>query len=861
MWRPLHTLALSLLVVLCLAAHLHAQSVDIAFTIENAPGSFSREQLDAALPDNYIDAGYSEDMQTLRVDACQAGFYCPPGTTLGAVACPPGTYLSDTAAYSADQCIQCPARKYCPGPNATAFVTCPAGTFCPSMGLAAPKLCPQGQYGTTEGSTACTTCAGGIACANTGMTAPGTPCTAGFYAPPGSGICQACPEGHACTGTGASAPTPCAPGTYAAEAGATACQNPAPGYHSPSTTVTLPCSAGYYSEGNAPTTACTPCPAGAYCPSSALSSPTLCAKGYFQDQTTQQACIGCRPGYRCPTTGVSSPQQCPAGTYSAANRPNCTQTPAGYYSAAGASAPTACPTGTYQPHPGATSDNACLACDVAFICPSGSSIQTSCAAGTYSSNGACLSCVGGHYCPAGAAAPIVCPAGTFTDSLSATALTDCIDAPKGTYAGSAGSLTATACNPGYYNDLSGQTSCRPCPAGTKCPITNTADPIVCVAGTYSIASASVKCETTLAGFYAKAGATAASPCQPGYYCVGGVGSGAPVRCPAGTYAAIEMASACITTPPGFYSNAGADAPVPCDKGTYLPTSGGNSSAACIPCGQGYTCPAGSATKNSDPECAPGTYLNSVSQQCTDCPKGAYCPPSSKSPILCPKGTFSDQIKAVACTSAPAGAYVASIGASASVVCPVATYSESKGASVCQNCTAGTFDATSTGRTSPCPLCPVDHYCPNGVTKTQCQAATNTRGNPGATSTLNCACTPGYSCLYKKRISAVVTLNVSLTNWNANAGGIKDSFIAAIAAAAGVLPSQVVLGPVTARVSNRRLLSVPPGERTGHALRRALERISGTGGDEHMVRVRFEVTGVSPAVDVHHALRTSTMWKL
>ena len=85
---------------------------------------------------------------------------------------------------------------------------------------------------------------------------------------------------------------------------------------------------------------------------------------------------------------------------------------------------------------------------------------------------------------------------------------------------------------------------------------------------------------------------------------------------------------------------------------------------------------------------------------------------------------------------------------------------------------------------------------------------------GSYSRLNCKCDPGYSCTYYKRIQAIVTLNSTAYDFNNNVGGVRDAFIAAMAAAANVQSQHVTINGVVSRASSasgsggRRLLSLP-----------------------------------------------------
>jgi hypothetical protein len=77
---------------------------------------------------------------------------------------------------------------------------------------------------------------------------------------------------------------------------------------------------------------------------------------------------------------------------------------------------------------------------------------------------------------------------------------------------------------------------------------------------------------------------------------------------------------------------------------------------------------------------------------------------------------------------------------------------------------------------------------------------------GVSSQLGCRCNPGFICSYTKKIQATFSLNITAANFNSNTGGVRDAFIAAIAAAAGVPISKVIINGVKIRVLGRRLLS-------------------------------------------------------
>jgi len=222
--------------------------------------------------------------------------------------------------------------------------------------------------------------------------------------------------------------------------------------------------------------------------------------------------------------------------------------------------------------------------------------------------------------------------------------------------------------------------------------------------------------------------------------------------------------------PGFWCAAGSALPTPCAAGTYQPHANQASASACLPCPPGAYCPQNSSTPS---VCAAGTYQPYASKEvvgdCLACTAGNYCPQNSSVPTPCAAGTF--------------------LGTS--------------GGASCSPCSAGTYDATTLGRTTPCPACAVNSYCLSALSQAPCPA--NTVSDAGAVSQLQCACVSGYSCTYTKRIAATVTLNnTSLAAFEADTGGVRTNFIATIAAAAGVKPAQVTIVNAQTHISGRRM---------------------------------------------------------
>jgi len=112
--------------------------------------------------------------------------------------------------------------------------------------------------------------------------------------------------------------------------------------------------------------------------------------------------------------------------------------------------------------------------------------------------------------------------------------------------------------------------------------------------------------------------------------------------------------------------------------------------------------------------------------------------------------------------------------------------------------------------SKCVACAADFYCP--IQSMQLSCPSNTFSLERTVSQLGCYCNAGYTCSYRKRITAVVTLNVTLAQWNSDAGGVQTSFKAALASAAAVDVSNVHIINVREHSLSvrRRLLSSTEG---------------------------------------------------
>ena len=172
-------------------------------------------------------------------------------------------------------------------------------------------------------------------------------------------------------------------------------------------------------------------------------------------------------------------------------------------------------------------------------------------------------------------------------------------------------------------------------------------------------------------------------------------------------------------------------------------------------------------------------------------------------ITCPVGEYKykppQNNSNATCSACPAGTYNSQLAyapISGCVDCPAGTYSltpHATNASFCLPCPLGTYSILP-GRETQCPACPANSYCANPTTSQPCPS--NTHSPAGSTSVLQCRCDAGYVCSYTKRISATVVLNSTLSDFNTNTGNVQTNFINALALAAGVSPSNVLIDRVT-----------------------------------------------------------------
>ncbi|XP_070825764.1 sushi, von Willebrand factor type A, EGF and pentraxin domain-containing protein 1-like [Chaetodon trifascialis] len=186
---------------------------------------------------------YCQVEGTVQPAQCPIGYYCPPGLTLGLeFPCPPGTVQSQLGASSPEACLLCPAGMFCSQPgqsrptglceagfycpagstspnsteyqgNSTRSLLCPSGHYCPS-GAGYPLPCPIGSLSISRGlkrDDECPPCPPGMFCDRPAIAelSDALPCHAGYVCLGGSSSPTPsdgphgylCPTGHSCPPT------------------------------------------------------------------------------------------------------------------------------------------------------------------------------------------------------------------------------------------------------------------------------------------------------------------------------------------------------------------------------------------------------------------------------------------------------------------------------------------------------------------------------------------------------------------------------------------------------------------------------------------------------------------------------------
>lgn len=766
------------------------------------------------------------------------------------VPCGAGTF----SLAQATTCLNCSAGSYSSA-NASACQACVNGTWS-AFSATACVACRAGLYSETVRATSnatCLPCPNGTASSDSGVGWQGSClwCSAGLYATAGSTACLTCPnltyspaQAASCLGCPAFSDSPAGSSLDKCVCRAGYVQN---NTFQPFTC--QPCLLGTYLSGNQ-SSACIPCPAGFYGLISRAASLDAgcgqCGLGtYSQAQAT--ACILCPAGNFTALNGSSQCMACPTGTWGSSGASACNPCPPGTFSnttlATNSTACQPCPSGTYSTNTGVSSINFCYPCPAGSSSDAGAVSCAGCPANTFNnletrqcvrcpSNSSSLSgsimngclcdpgfshfyrsrAVGGYeiYVPDAVTGQLFrshrfFPAGTI-QILKATLLVfvcDDVALYRSTYEEGVyqvpgdflarSSKTACSSNANIQYDVSGAFDASESTTYFKC--------VACEAGKYSSAPGQEVCFTCPAGKYqADTSGTYCNACDTGYVSADGAancnGCSAGqyqadatkcLPCPAGTSSGTAPATQCSVCPPNFWSAIGSQTCTECPYFSFSP--GGTDLQGCL-------CKAGTYFRSEDGSCQvclPGTYSINGATACSVCAPGTITDFFGYSNcIACGQGLYTDGPGASVCQSCAVG-FIPRADKSACEACPLGYYCLPDGSAA--PCPDGTIvNGTGLNSVDQCIQCPANNVCPDKQTIQPCPQ--NTHSEPGATSMMQCECDIGFSCTYTKTLNAVVELPMSPDQFAL----LTPEFIKAVAEAAGVDPSNVVINSV---------ISIPP----------------------------------------------------
>lgn len=756
---------------------------------------------------------------------CPMNHYCSGGNANNV--CPPGTKSQPGSILSG--CVQCDAGEYCQ--NGQVGV-CPVNSWSPTRSkVVADCVCMPGYYGI---SPACTICPVGSYCSGGQMALS---CTANASSPVGSVYSSQCVCNPGFVGVNNSACVVCAVGSWCMSGIQNQCPQNMGSLSGSYRQSNCTCNPGYTGQDGGP---CVSCPAGSYkdqigsvtctnCPigtsSNVLAATTssvcgLCSRGGYNQFVGQAACSLCLAGYYADSLGSTACGTCVAGTYSAEGAASCTQCGAGSYSvvvaATDISTCTMCSVGSWA-LAGSTSCNICGACSYWFwppkiIANTVGPFTVSVSVGTNSKSAMTL--------VSASRAIVADNANLYSVDLGTWAVTNLNYQPQETrfY----GHVEASRDRSSLYlvQSMVYRVSLPSLSLISEYVVSGPGGASETLDGTGlwvgqmgGLSLFDVATEMLVKSFALPSGVSnvVITPClhtsYPQYvFVVGSVPFGfRRMSVATGSWTTLVTnlgsLSKCEFTPDGNFvvltSISGAwlwsvalgttqqiatgqmndmlvdpvqnwivlgqqnvgliksglliQDSATCSPGLYSLSGGLQSGLQCQTCPAGSLCPGGANIT----QCAPGTYSFSTGMrqqgQCHDCPPGYFC-----------------------------------TGGDAYSVCPLGSYSLASkipSAVACGKCVAG-------------------FYCPNTTVIVVCPS--NTNSNPGSSMLADCQCDAGYQCQMTQVIHAQVVLPLTLETF----ADLQTAYIAAIAAAAGVDPSQVVIvsvQAVTPSGGSRRLL--------------------------------------------------------
>ncbi|KAK3789280.1 hypothetical protein RRG08_001670 [Elysia crispata] len=675
--------------------------------------------------------GQTFTRQTASADVAQCEAYCDSGFEIisgtdNCQACEIG-YYKDNSDDIFGACILCPGGEFITSPTAATTVgecdirNCSAGSF--RNGQNQCEQCAIGTYQPEKWQTSCLDCP-----ADTTTGEPGANSSDQCFSscPLGKqlikGTCEECPIGFYkdVVGSG-TACIECPAGFITAETGA-------------------------QSQGSCLIVACEP---GAY-RVTATNQCEQCPYGQYQPDQWQESCLSCPSGYTTFVQGATTDSlcllDCDPGTYLAVSTNSCLPCEQGFYR--DKSSPI---------------QVTCVQCQEGFTTVSTASDQASdcirnCTAGyriITLQNGAqdCEVCPQGFY----QSEPYqdscdLCPGQTSTRQTASTDVTQCEAYCDSGFEIIAGTDNCQACEVGYYKDNSDDIfgACALCPGGefitsasaavsvADCNIRNCSAGSFrngqnqceqCTTGTYQPEKWQTSCldcpeDTTTGGPGATSSNQCFSSCPLGKELIGG----SCEECPIGFYKDVEGSdSACTECPTGFITaetgaqSQGSCSLLACNPGSYRDTVTNQCEQcpygqyqpdqwqeSCLSCQAGFTTFVQGATTDSLCllDCAAGTYLSESTDSCLPCERGFYRDKSSATQVTCVRcpedfispTTSSDQASDCNIRNCTTPGEYRNPQTNQCEECPIGTYNNQWWQDACADCPNG-FTTQTMGRTT------------------------------------------------------------------------------------------------------------------------------------------------------------------
>lgn len=248
------------------------------------------------------------------------------------------------------------------------------------------------------------------------------------------------------------------------------------------------------------------------------------------------------------------------------------------------------------------------------------------------------------------------------------------------------------CQSGYY--LNEQKDCIICEAGHKC--SDGINKEICSAGYYQNLTGQTSCKACLTsnGNYSAQGATSCLSCTQGQYAIDKNNDW-------DTDGTGRYGTGCATCPKGWYCPDG-KIPKPCNTSSNQYSQEG--ATACSNCSIGYY-----ATNDSSAQGA-----NILGTKCTGCPKGYACPGASQTLKGCGAGYYQDTTIQSTCKTCSGGYYSTGSANTSCSACNSACAICAGSSTTCSSCKSGYYLSSSS-----CIACPANATCSGGTSTFSC----------------------------------------------------------------------------------------------------------------------------------------------